>query len=187
MTQSNRPIKFPYDQKKATQAILWLLHKNNGFMDKLQLVKLFYYIDREHLARYGRPIIGGSYYAMQFGPVCSELLDFLDSTATVNTSLLFMLLDKQVIEKQGHQIADEDWLSESDLEVLEDIYKNYGHIDKFKLSDMTHELKAYKKNTPPENGRKLIPYEDFFEDLDNNARKILEIIYDEQEAWADFL
>jgi uncharacterized phage-associated protein len=182
----NKLIKFQYDSEKAKQAVLWLLHKNNGSMDKLQLVKLFFFADREHLARYGRPIIGGTYYAMKFGPVCSELLDCLDSTATTNISLPFILLDKQVAEKQGQQISNEDWLSESDLEVLEDIYKNYGHIDKFRLSDMTHDLKAYKKNMPPANSRKLIPYEDFFEDLDNSVKSILEIIYDEQDAWADF-
>lgn len=174
----NKTIKFQYDSEKAKQAVLWLLHKNDGSMDKLQLVKLFFYADREHLVRYGRPIIGGTYYAMKFGPVCSELLDTFKEN---NPS--FGINNQELTAKQKPSM---DWLSESDIEVLEDIYKNYGLIDRFRLSDMTHELKAYTKNMPPPNGRKLIPYEDFFEDLDDNAKKMLEIIRDEQDAWVDF-
>jgi uncharacterized phage-associated protein len=157
-------------------------------MDKIQLVKLFYFADRGHLARYGRPIIGGTYYAMPFGPVCSELLNFLNSAVSENTHLPFVFPDEnKVVEKGKHQLSDESWLSESDLEVLEDIYKNYGRIDKFRLSDMTHKLKAYSKHWPPKEGsRELIPYEDFFEDLDEKDRAILELILDEQQAWTDF-
>jgi len=178
---SNRPIKFQYDSEKAKQAVLWLLHKNNGSMDKLQLIKLFFLADREHLAKYGRPIIGGTYYTMPNGPVCSELLDAIN----------VLLGDSLTLEPNHKLIAKEksstDWLSESDLEVLEDIYKNYGHTDPFRLSDITHNLEVYKKHWPPKNGkRELIPYEDFFADLDENAKKMLEIIYDEQDAWADF-
>lgn len=179
--RSSRPIKFVYDPQKAVQAVLWLLHKNNGSMDKLQLVKLFFLADRAHLAKYGRPIIGGTYYTMSNGPVCSELLDAIKKS-----------LDGSITLEPNHkltakEIPSTDWLSESDLEVLEEIYKDYGHTDPFRLSDITHNLKVYKKHWPPKNGkRELIPYEDFFEDLDDNARKMLGIIYDEQDAWADF-
>ncbi len=177
----NKLIKFQYDYEKAKQAVLWLLHKNSGSMDKLQLVKLFFFADREHLAKYGRPIIGGNYYTMKYGPVCSELKDAIDNG--MGNSL--------VLDATHRLVANEkpttDWLSESDLEVLEDIYKNYGYTDQFRLSDITHNLEVYKKHWPPKNGkRELIPYEDFFADLDNNAKKMLEIIYDEQDAWADF-
>jgi uncharacterized phage-associated protein len=177
----NKIIKFQYDAEKAKQAVLWMLYKNNGSMDKLQLVKLFFLADREHLAKYGRPIIGGTYYTMKYGPVCSELKDAIDR-----------FLDGSLVLDAKHRlVANEktttDWLSESDLEVLDDIYKNYGHTDPFRLSDITHNLEVYKKHWPPKEGqRELIPYEDFFADLDDTAKKMLEIIHDEQDAWADF-
>jgi uncharacterized phage-associated protein len=178
----NKIIKFQYDAEKAKQAALWLLYKNNGIMDKLQLVKLFFFADREHLAKYGRPIIGGTYYTMRKGPVCSELLDALNEC-----------LDDSLTVEPTHKLvakvkSSTDWLSESDLEVLEDVYKNYGYTDPFRLSEITHNLEVYKKHWPPKDGgqRELIPYEDFFDDLDGTAKKMLEIIYDEQNAWADF-
>ena len=180
----NKPINFPYNSEKATQAVLWFLQAGKGLMDKLQLVKLFFYADREHLARYGRPIIGGTYYAMPNGPVCSELLDDINKSSDGSSTFIL----------KGHELTangmpDKDWLSESDLDILDEIYRQYGHIDRFKLRDMTHELKAYKKHWPPKNGaRELIPYEDIFEDLDDDrAKSMLEIIYDEQDAWADFV
>ena len=181
-TMPNRTIKFQYDSEKAKQAVIWLLRRNNGSMDKLTLVKLFFFADREHLAKYGRPIIGGTYYTMQKGPVCSELLTALDNS--LNGSLT-LCPNHELIAKE---ISSTDWLAESDLEVLENIYKNYGHIDKFRLSDITHNLAVYKKHWPPKEGRReLIPYEDFFADLtDERAKSMLEIIYDEQDAWADF-
>jgi uncharacterized phage-associated protein len=177
-----RNIKFTFNSDKASAAILWLIQRNNGSMDKLKLVKLFFWADRAHLAEYGRPIIGGTYYAMDYGPVSSELLDYLNE-AKCNT-LPFR------IEGQCKLIAnkpcDEEWLSQSDLDVLDDIYKNYGHIDPFRLSEITHELKAYKKNEPTKGGRRCLSYEDFFLDLDDKAQKMLALIHEEQEAWADF-
>jgi len=182
---TSKPIKFAFDREKAIQAILWLLRRNNGAMDKLKLVKLFFWADREHLARYGRPIVGGDYYTMNLGPVSSELLDLVNE-ATKATETLPL-----TTEQTGHQILakgtpDERWLSKSDLDVLDEIYSRYGHMDGFRLSDMTHDLKAYKKNDPPKGGRKLLPYNDFFLDLDARAQQMLKIILDEQEAWADF-
>ena len=80
MGNSSKKIRFKYDADKAGQAILWLLHRHGGSMDKLKLIKLFFYADRLHLLRYGRPIVGGHYFAMNFGPVSSELKDIVDST-----------------------------------------------------------------------------------------------------------
>jgi uncharacterized phage-associated protein len=181
MQNTYRNIKFPYNKEKATNAVLWLLHRNNGSLDKLQLVKLLFFADREHLARYGRPIIGGDYFAMDYGPVCSQLLDDLNKAQVLPFEI-----------QQGHEVIakkhpDSEWLSKSDLDILDEIYLKYGHIDKWVLRDMTHELKAYKKNKPIQGGNNPLPYEDFFEDMDENSKKMLKIIYDEQEAWSDFI
>jgi uncharacterized phage-associated protein len=180
----NKSIKFAFDREKAIQAVLWLLGRNSGAMDKLKLVKFFFLADQEHLARYGRPIIGGNYYTMDHGPVSSELLNLVNEASTAVSSLPFNI-------SATHQIStnnspDDRWLSKSDLDVLDDVYSRYGHMDGFQLRDMTHQLKAYKKNDPPKNGRKELPYEDFFLDLDPEAQQMLKIIHDEQEAWADF-
>lgn len=181
MTHSaNKSIKFVLDREKAIQAVLWLLGRNNGTMDKLMLVKLFFLADREHLARYGRPIVGGDYCAMDFGPVSSGLYDLVKEK---DTGLPFATEGYQI---RANGTSDQRLLSKSDLDVLDEIYKSYGHMDNFMLVDMTHELKAYKNNEPAKGTCKELPYEDFFLDLDAKAQEMLKIIHDEQEAWADF-
>src|SRR3972149_5673575 len=102
-------VEFQFNREKATQAILWLVQRNNGALDKLQLVKMVLLADREHLARYGRPIIGGNYYTMKYGPVSSELKDYLDSPETSDSA--FRVDDD--FKVVGKKPAGQDWLSQS--------------------------------------------------------------------------
>ena len=181
MKNPAKPITFPYDRNKATQAILWLLHRHGGSMDKLKLVKLLFYADREHLARYGRPIVGGQYWAMDLGPVSGELKTHVDS-ATAEAALPFEGRgDYEFIAKEP---PNEDELSESDMEILDEIYSQYSHIDSIKLSTMTHELNVYKKNKPERGSRKPVSYEDFFLDLRDAG--MLEIICEDQKVRSIF-
>jgi uncharacterized phage-associated protein len=177
-------IKFPFDTNKALQAVLWLLCRNNGAMNKLKLVKLVFLADRAHLVKYGRPIVGGNYFAMDHGPVSSELLNTLNAAKTTHSKAPIQAGPAHMIK--AAESPDERYLSESDLTTLDDIYRKFGHLDGFTLRDLTHKLKAYKKNTPQKGSRHRLPYEDFFEDYPKSKRAMLKIILDEQQAWADF-
>ena len=172
------PIRFQYDCNKATQAILWLLHKHGGAMPKLSLVKLIFFADRDHLAKFGRPIVGGSYVAMKHGPVPSDLLDHLNR-AIAGSGQPFQTIGRTV--KALESVNDEE-LSESDIEILDTIDARYGRRDRFALRDLTHELRAWRKNYPDpgENTSRPLPYEDFFLDLDDD--EMLGIIREHQEA-----
>lgn len=179
MSQSTKSISFKYDKAKATQVILWLLHRH-GIMDKLRIVKLIFFADREHLARYGRPITGGTYVAMPHGPVSSELLNHINQISCEKNAPF--VLDKTKLSPK--QLVDEDYLSESDIEILEDTNKKYGSYGPWTLRNMTHDLKAYKKNYPDNAHTSVpLPYEDFFLDLNDDS--ILDIIREDQEALAD--
>lgn len=181
MKHAKHKMKFAYNRKKAIHVLLWFLNKHCGKLNRVKLVKLVFFADREHLAKYGRPIVGGNYYALPYGPVCSELLtDIQDSDS--DATLPFENDSHDICSLESH--VNEDILSESDIEVLETIEREYGIHDPFKLSDITHELKAYKKNDPEAKGVGRLPlsYEDFFLDLKDTS--ILELIYDNQEAWA---
>jgi len=144
-------------------------------MDKLKLIKMVFFADRSHLVKYGRPIVGGNYVSMKLGPVSSELKDYIDGG-----------LDQKppcVIEGEYNLVAqhatDEDWLSESDLEVLDEVYNEYKNYDSVKLAFLSHEYKAWINNQPPEGSCVTIPYEDFFEEADNKT--MLSLIIEEQE------
>jgi uncharacterized phage-associated protein len=117
---------------------------------------------------------------MPHGPVSSELLDDLKSQTTDS---LFTKNNNDVLDKGV--CLDENFLSESDIEILKKVDNIYGSHDGWSLRNKTHILKCYQKNVLCKNEkRKLLPYEDFFLDADNQA--MLDIIRDEQQAWADF-
>jgi len=179
MNRQTKPIRFKYEEAKATQVILWFLHRH-GITDKLKLVKMVFFADREHLARYGRPIVGGAYCAMPYGPVSSELLNHIDKINDEKNPP-FVLRGYQLHPQSQF---NEDYLSESDVEILEEVDNKYGKCDPFTLSNITHQLKAYKKHCQKNTHTSVpLPYEDFFLDLDD--RSILDIIREDQASLAD--
>ncbi len=174
------PVSFPYNSAKAVQVILWLLHRHRGQMDKLKLVKLVFYSDRAHLARYGRPILGGDYVAMQHGPVLSPLLNHINR-AEYDNSLPFTLSGRVIGTKDTR--IDYNEFSESDLEILREIDAEFGSKTPSQLWRMVHTLKAYKKHypDPAENTSRPIPVEDLFLDLPDDS--IIESIRESHEAF----
>lgn len=177
--------EFTYDEERATHATLWLL-KRHGTLDHIKILKLILLADLDHLAKYGRPIIGGPYFAMEHGPVCSSLYDDLKLLST-SPSACKLSGTSSVNDFTVRATADpnEEYLSETDLEVLHAINEEFGSWDSFRLSDYTHKLKAWKKNYkgPHPDGKPAaykIPYEDFIaERLDSTMAAIVE---DTQEA-----
>lgn len=175
------PVTFPYDQKKAHQAALWFLHRHGGALEVLKLVKLIFFADRLHLFRYGRPITGGIYCALPHGPVADALYNDLKAQSAGHPGAEDSPFIRVGNKIQAAVSVDEEYLSESDLEALEETERLYGAFDSFHLRDLTHELKAYTKNDPG-NGSRNLPYEDFFEDLPADERWMLEIIREDNEA-----
>jgi len=168
-------IGFDWDFNKTPQVILRLLARNGGSMDKLKLIKMIFLADREHLVRYGRPIVGGQYYTMRLGPVSSEFKDYIYGKKD-GFELPFGVDGYTLVAKEP---ANDDCLSPSDREILDEVYSKFKDYSPVQLVDITHESKAYKANIPSENSRKSILYEDFFEDTDD--KNMLELITEEQE------
>ncbi len=69
-------IRFRFNAKKAVEVILWFAERRPGISFHT-LLKLLFYADKRHLNRYGRPITGDDYIAMQYGPVASTTYDML--------------------------------------------------------------------------------------------------------------
>ncbi len=72
------PITFQFSERKAAQAAAFLVKRfAGGVIDRLALIKLLYYAEREFLGRYGRPIFGDRYYSLDHGPIVSRILDLI--------------------------------------------------------------------------------------------------------------
>lgn len=193
------PVTFPYDRPRAHQGALWFLHRHGGTLDVLKLVKLLFFADRLHLWRYGRPITGGEYKALPHGPVAAQLLDDLsEGCETVGyrppqgaSGGILMESTPFPFVREGQRIRageplNDDFLAESDLEVLEEVDREYGLKDAITLRGLTHELKVYAKNWRADSGPRAFPiaYEDFFDDLPQGdpRRAMLDIMREDCEA-----
>jgi uncharacterized phage-associated protein len=133
------------------EVIYYILNKI-GPADKLKLVKLIYLADKCHLIRYGRTITNDDYYAMEHGPVGTTVKDFLSDNSAFQSS------EENKFESKLIQKIDEykfkckqieykiKWLSQSDIEILDFIIKEFGSLSSGRLIEYTHNYPEWKNN-----------------------------------------
>lgn len=63
-----------YDWEKTTEVLLYITEQ---VTDVYNALKVLYFADKDHLAKYGRQICGESYVAMKDGPVPSCTYDLV--------------------------------------------------------------------------------------------------------------
>lgn len=164
-------IRFTFDKIKALNGIVLLARKWRGFTT-YHLCKIAYYADKEYLFRYGRPIFGDRYVAMQHGPVPSGIYDLIKIAQEK-----FYESDKDVqafIETEGDRIIpkkdfDISRFSESEIEIL---LKHLNKISKKSfntIADESHDEIGYKKADCNDD----IKYEDIISELGIKERKEL--------------
>ena len=169
--------------KKSTQALNYFARKKDGRINKMKAVKLIYFADRYHLRKYGRPVVGDTYWAMKLGPVASNVLDTanFDEKKLDDACLGYAksFLSHPVNDEKMHTLTskkdvDLDVFSKSDIEALETAYNEFGDKDQFELADIilhSYPEWAKHKNEIFEQGKKRVKmdYMDFF--LDSKGAK----------------
>src|SRR5271165_49756 len=71
-------VQFKMDWEKALAAITHLASKNLPELSKGKFCKLLFLTDKYHLVRFGRPITGDFYWAVDHGPIPSAIKDRFD-------------------------------------------------------------------------------------------------------------
>ena len=135
-----------FDLEKAIEVLLHIAERSTNIYN---ILKVLYFADREHLAKYGRLICGDSYVAMRHGPVPSGAYDLIkhargDGFRWMNVPIT------EAFSIQGHTVvprrkANLDLLSESDLECLDAAIAKYGHLSFSRLKNLSHD-KAYESS-----------------------------------------
>lgn len=172
--QKTNTFTFNYD--KAIQSLLYVTKEVHNLYN---IVKVFYFADKLHLSRYGRFIFGDKYIAMPKGPVPSNIYDILkfirgEQNAFKDEELKKMITYKSDKEIKANIEANVDFLSETDIECLNESIKKYGDQHHSSLFRKSHD-EAYK--TTPLNG--TIKLEKIVETLDNSkeVKEYLDKIY----------
>ena len=143
-------ITFQFDRRKAVEAILYLSKKISK-SDIYGICKLLYLVDKTCLERYGRFVFGETYVAMEEGATPSGVYDLLKQTdETLNSE----------IRIEGNNIIplrepDLDYLSESDVECLDQIINVYGKVPNWRRAIEAHD-DAWKKSWGKRGSKKSI-------------------------------
>lgn len=140
---------FPFNEEKAINVILYILDKIGGKCDMHKLCKILYFSDQKHLVKYGRPVIGDVYFAMNAGPVPSSVYDGFK--AIDNPGRYCFPLFSKNLQKHRYVISssvkpDLGELSKSDLRFLDEAIKENKNLSFEDLKKKSHQF-AWKNAT----------------------------------------
>ncbi len=146
-------LYFKFDREKALATILFISKKLIERFGKKaagvhKVFKILYFADQKHLSKYGRPIIGDHYIAMEHGPVPSRIYDMIKIVR--GDSLIEDTMDlDQFFDASGHfmfpkQNPAMNELSESDLECIEESLEENQDLSFAELKRKSHD-RAYQK------------------------------------------
>ena len=68
-------IRFRFNLEKLVAFLGFFSAKGVSDLTKLKAAKLLYFADKDHLLKYGRPILGDVYFCLPYGPVPSVALN----------------------------------------------------------------------------------------------------------------
>jgi uncharacterized phage-associated protein len=162
----NWMISFTFKPKKFASVVAYLAERRSGITKK-ELCKLVFFADKEHLLRYGRPITGDRYHALEQGPVPTQGLDALNEKGdpdNVAEVLRYGKLDGWTFCRNDRP-PDLKVLSKSDLKVLAEVFDRIGHLPAWRLEELSHMEPAWEQAA--RNGP--MDFELFFEGRDEAA------------------
>jgi len=173
------PIQFRFHPEKAVEAAAVLLKLHGKPMKYLGLLKMLYMADRIALERMEQPITGDHYVSMDYGPVLSGVYDLIKGKPIDNALPLWSKFISPCNEQHHvcllNDPGDED-LCEEEEEIIQQVYKSFGHLNPFLVAGWTHNLPEWQD---PHGSAIPIAVEDILKNLGKNEAIIGEI---QQEA-----
>jgi uncharacterized phage-associated protein len=164
-------LKFRISEEKALEALLWIANEWKN-ITPFYLSKVLFFAEKDHLNKYGRPIIADTYIAMSYGPVPSTVRDYVEGNylfsdyADAIAASIEVNRTTRYTEIQARRAPRMNVFSDSDIDCLRAAIEKCKHIVFKTLSEWTHLEKAWLN--APANGP--MDYEDFI-DQDNPHRK----------------
>ncbi|MDT8369703.1 MAG: Panacea domain-containing protein [Longimicrobiales bacterium] len=108
----------------------------------MKLLKLMYFADRKALQRWGRPITFDAFVSMRNGPVLSRTYGLISGDSDRRDGSLW---SEFISAPEGYDVAlvgdcPTDQLSDAEVELLREVFKEFGHQNRWDLVDYAHTL-----------------------------------------------
>lgn len=194
-----------FNYRKAVQVLNFFAVKEGGSINKMKAIKLIWLSDRDHLRKYSRPILMDNYYAMSFGPVPSKTKDLAECDNSFLDDIEISYREKYIKPRHNNinfdslNKVDKKVFSQTDIQIMKDIYERFGSMDEFQLSELSHnypEWRQYKEIFDKgERSRIDLDYIDFYNNpniaddyfkLDQEHLDISKSIFEENRCSCDF-
>ncbi len=104
-------------------------------------MKLLYLAERTCIKRYGFPALGDYLVSMPHGPVLSTTLNYMRGVGCPEngwSKWVSPIKDHEVSLVRKYKSEELDLLSEVDIEVLQEVWSQFGHMEKWDIRDYTH-------------------------------------------------
>ena len=126
-------LRFQFNPSKFANAVAYLAQACPG-STKMTICKQLYFADKEHLVRYGRPIVGDEYYKLEHGQIPTQGLDMLRQRADAAKNALLEKYVTVLGDSIHPKLApNKKVFSKSDLEVLDLVVEKYGRMSAAEL------------------------------------------------------
>lgn len=151
-------IAFKMNAQKAIESVLWIIQ--DGESNMYNIWKILFAAEKYHINKYGRPITGDRYIAMEYGTVPSWLYD---ATKIQQRGMGFYKNANSLIAERPPATA---YLSQTDIEALQYGVNEYADMNFGAVKNKNHCEPAWKKNYDQRghNDSAPIPYEDIIEE-----------------------
>jgi len=135
-----------FNERRATEAAARLLKLRGGRMSYLKLIKMLYFLDREALLRWGRPVTTDRYVSMDNGPVVSRIYDLIREEPAPGTDTVWRHYISAPQEWEVTLLAEPetDEISRAEEALIEEIFSKFGNMTRWDLVRVSHELPEWQ-------------------------------------------
>src|SRR5689334_22344034 len=131
-----------FNARKSAQVIAFFISKSGASsINVLKAIKLVYLGDRRSIGKFGFPILDETRVSMPRGPVNSTTYRHVAGEVDLDecgwSEFLEARAQHQIGAKRIFSENDLDELSEADIQCLEEVWNEFGHMDQWQLVDYT--------------------------------------------------
>ncbi|MCX7313733.1 MAG: Panacea domain-containing protein [Alphaproteobacteria bacterium] len=152
-----------FRSRKAAQLCAFFALKSQGVIEKLKLIKLIYFSERRVLAEHHRPMLFDELFSLPHGPICSSTLNGIDGAIHGQIWDDFVARNgNNIVAMKKFDRNDFDEVSDEELDAVEKIWDELGHMTASQLRNYSHKYCAEYTETT---GRIPIAYREVLEAL----------------------
>lgn len=137
--------KLKFNEQKSTEAASLLLHLKGGRTDFWWIIKMLYLVDREAFIRWERPVTNDFYESLPYGPVGMSIYNIIKKNISSPFWKRFIVtLPKESEVMLNGTPAPIKKLSKAEVDLITEVFKEFGSLDGGQLVEYTHTLPEWK-------------------------------------------